>query len=85
MDGILEKLVGTIKAEIGYIENAKYEILMANYLERMYRRNSDHMFRIPGGDPFMAQIQGATESGLLILRKEDDSLAHFAFKEIQYL
>ena len=85
LDGILEKLVGSIKAEIGLIESGKYEILRANYQERMYRRNSAHMFRIPGGDPFMAQIQGTTASGLLILRKEDDSLAHFAFKEIEYL
>jgi hypothetical protein len=43
------------------------------------------MFRIPGGDPFIAQIQGTTEIGLLILKREDDSLAHFAFKEIEYL
>lgn len=85
LDGILEKLVGSIKAEIGLIESGNYEILRANYQERMYRRKSAHMFRIPGGDPFMAQIQGTTESGLLILRKEDDSLAHFAFKEIEYL
>lgn len=85
LDGILEQLVGSIKAEIGLIENGKYEILRANYQQHMYRRKSAHMFRMPGGDPFMAQIQGTTESGLLILRKEDDSLAHFAFKEIEYL
>lgn len=85
LDEILEALVGNIKSEIGLIERGQYETLRTNYIENMYRRNTPHMFRAPGGEPFMAQIQGTTENGLLMLRKEDGIVAHYAFKEIEYL
>ena len=85
LDEILEALVGSIKEEIELIESGQYETLRTNYTERMYRRNAPHMFRIPGGEPFMAQIKGTTEKGLLVLKKEDGTLAHYAFKEIEYL
>jgi BirA family biotin operon repressor/biotin-[acetyl-CoA-carboxylase] ligase len=85
LDAILESLVKSIKLEIGLIETGQYEALRQNYAEHMYRRNSPHMFRVPFGQPFLAEIRGATDKGLLILRKEDGSESNYAFKEIEYL
>ena len=85
LDAILESLVKSIKLEIGLIETGQYEALRQNYAEHMYRRNSPHMFRVPSGQPFLAEIRGTTDKGLLILRKEDGSESNYAFKEIEYL
>ena len=85
LNAVLEALVESIKAEIGFIETGQYETLRANYNEHMYRRNVPHMFRVPSGQPFLAEITGTTDNGLLALRKEDGSEAHYAFKEIEYL
>lgn len=85
LDPLLKSLVESIKEEVGLIECDQYEQLRKNYMDRMYRRNSPHMFRAPGGAPFIAQIEGVTDKGMLIVRKEDDSIEHYAFKEIEYL
>ena len=85
LNAVLEALVESIKVEIGFIETGQYETLRANYNEHMYRRNVPHMFRVPSGQPFLAEITGTTDNGLLALRKEDGSEAHYAFKEIEYL
>ena len=85
LDAILESLVESIKEEIGLIEMGQYETLRLNYAEHMYRRNVPHMFRVPSGQPFLAEIMGTTDKGLLVLRTEDGSEANYAFKEIEYL
>lgn len=85
LDELLEALVGSIREEVGLVERGHYQQLRTNYMDRMYRRNKPHMFRVPGGQPFMAKIQGTTEKGLLVLSKEDGSTAHYAFKEIEYM
>lgn len=85
LDTLLQELVESIRAEIALIEKGQHEVLRSGYADKMYRRDAPHMFRIPGGKPFLAQIQGTTEKGLLILHKEDGSTEHFAFKEVEYL
>ena len=85
LDSILEELVASIKSDIGLIESGQHAALRTHYSERMYRKEVPHMYRTPGGEPFIAQIKGTTEKGLLVLGKEDGSLAHYAFKEIEYL
>ncbi len=85
LNAILKTLVDCIKAEIGLIETGQYETLRTNYTEHMYRRNAPHMFRVPTGQPFLAEITGTTDKGLLVLRKEDGSQAFYSFKEIEYL
>lgn len=84
-DELLEELIESFKREIDLIRSGQYVLLRKNYTEQMYRRKTPRMFRTPGGQPFMAQIEGTTEKGLLILSKEDGSIAHYAFKEIEYL
>jgi BirA family biotin operon repressor/biotin-[acetyl-CoA-carboxylase] ligase len=85
LDALLHELVESIRKEIALIENGQYEVLRRGYEDKMFRRDAPHMFRIPGGEPFLAQIQGTTDRGLLILHKEDGSISHFAFKEVEYL
>ena len=85
LESLLNDLVQSIAEEIELVKRAEFETLRCNYIDRMYRRNKPHMFRVPGGEPFVAQIEGTTDNGLLILRHEDDSLVSYAFKEVEYL
>ena len=85
LESLLGNLVESIAQEIELVERGEFETLRQNYINRMYRQNKPHMFRVPGGQPFVAQIQGTTDNGLLILRHEDDNLVNYAFKEIEYL
>ena len=82
---ILAELVESIKDQVALIESKQYDTLRRDYSKNMFRREIPHMFRVPGGASFIAKIEGTTDQGLLILRKEDESLSYFAFKEVEYL
>lgn len=43
------------------------------------------MFRKPGGEPFLGQILGVSEKGMLKIRNEDGTVAQYGHKEIEYL
>ncbi len=85
LEDLLDRLITHIKEEMLSLETSQFEKLRSEYAENMYRKNAPSMFKLPGGKPFVAEIRGVTNSGLLILRDEDGKDAHYAHKEVEYL
>lgn len=56
----------------------------ADFLARLWRRSGEHLFRIPGGEPFYASIAGVCPDGTLMLQRVGTTELHgYAFKEIE--
>jgi BirA family biotin operon repressor/biotin-[acetyl-CoA-carboxylase] ligase len=86
LETVLRDLAEGVKQEFSLIRDGRSDELRARYEEVLFKRNSPHMFRIPGGDPFIGRIVGVSDQGLLNVQKENDVQVHqFAFKEIEYL
>ena len=85
LDQVLSALVSSIQKEVKLITEGRGGVLRSKYEDVLFKRNIPHMFRLPGGRPFVGRILGVSDKGLLVLQKEDESIAHYAFKEIQYL
>lgn len=55
------------------------------YLSHLYRRTGYHSYKTPSGQPFLATIHDITPQGLLVLRDEEETFRHYAYKEVIFL
>ncbi len=85
LDMLLEDVVSSIQEEMGSIQKGDAERLWTDYEKELYRRDRPSMFRKPGGEPFLGQILGVSEKGMLKIRNEDGTVAQYGHKEIEYL
>jgi len=85
LEELLRDLVAGIREEFRGIEEGKYEKLRSDYDRTLFRKDVPGMFREPGGQPFVGQILGVSESGQLMIKKEDGSTTRYSHKEIEYL
>ncbi len=85
LDSVLKELTANVRQEFSLLEDGKPEVLRASYQNRLFKKDTPHMFRKPEGDPFLGRILGVSKEGLLIVEKEDKRIDQYAFKEIQYL
>ena len=55
------------------------------YHERLYRRDEQHSFRLPGGGAFRGTIRRVAPSGELLMEHEDGAMGRYLFKEVEYV
>ena len=80
---LLREIVSRIQSEV--IEIGAKNSLIQNYEDILYKRNRPHMFRDMSGAEFPGKILGVSDTGLLMVEKEDESVGYYGFKEIVYL
>ena len=85
LDSLLKDLAEAVRKEFKGLKEGRREELKCDYEKYLFRRNEEHVYRIPGGDPFVGRIMGVSEQGKLQVQKENGSVADYAFKEIEYL
>ncbi len=85
-DIILNKFVDDLKEvlNVNYIQKNKKEI-KKEYLYYLYKVNIPSMFKDKKGNIFMAKIIDVSNSGLLVIEKEDELSYTYAVKEISFL
>jgi len=84
-DLILNQIIISIKEQILFLNQNKFEILHKNYENVMYKKNIPHMFEHATGQKFLGKILGITKAGKLIVEKQDGSIQKYGFKEIIFL
>lgn len=81
---LLQTIVGNLQKNVLKLAQETPE-LVARYKAHLFRKGVPMPFQSASGETFMGIIQGVTESGKLIVLREDDSLSEFDLKEIQLL
>ena len=83
---ILEAVLKLLKKVLttDYIKNNQEEIKEA-YLGFLYKKGLPTMFQDKAGDVFMGKVITVSDSGLLKVEKEDDTVHTYAVKEIKFL
>lgn len=81
---LLVKLVESIGMELEALSAGETQSLHLRYQDLLYKRNQPHMFSAPSGQQFMGIIQGVSESGLLVVQLEDESIQYFDFKALSF-
>ncbi len=84
-DIFLQDLLNSIQNKFDLVFEERYDELLTLYKASLYRKDKAHMFKEPDGKPFMGIIRGVSKQGLLLLEKEDESIAEYSFKEIIFL
>lgn len=82
---LLREMVECIRSEAGSIGTPAAFSLLQNYENLLYKKDSAQMFRDLSGAEFPGKILGISETGLLRVEKEDESVGFYGFKEIVYL
>jgi len=67
-----------------YLEKNK-ERIKEDYLSVLYKKNTPAMFKDSTGDVFMGKIVDVTNTGLLVLEKENELTYKFEVKQISFL
>lgn len=85
-DVILKQIINALKKvlNVTYIEANKASIKQ-EYLKHLYKFNIPTMFQDMEGSVFMGKVVDVSNSGLLIVEKEDDLQYTYAVKEISFL
>ena len=84
-ESLLLEIVKAIEEETALIDGPSRSSLVTTYENLLFKRNQVHMFRDLKGNEFPGQILGVTDTGLLKMEKEDESVEFYGFKEITYL
>lgn len=66
------------------IKNERCNDLHLEYMNNLYRANGFHEYRDVQG-VFKAQIEDISPMGILTLKKEDNTLQRYAFKEVSFV
>lgn len=76
---------------LNYLDNRYKQLLYGNralirdeYVSLLYRAGEWHNYRSEG-NIFKGMIKGISETGSLIIEKEDSSVSEFSFKEVDYI
>jgi len=80
-----------LKEILNYLDNRYKQLLYGNralirdeYVSLLYRAGEWHPYRAEG-NIFKGMIKGISETGSLIIEKEDNSFSEFSFKEVDYI
>ena len=90
--GVLDAFLAALGRRYAALEGAyavggeaACEALERAYCSRMYRLDSWHWFREPGGEPFEAAIRGVGPAGALRLEHRDGTLHDYLFRQVEFI
>ena len=82
---VFEKLYDSLEARYEMLKSEP-EKLQSDYHSHLYRLASEHTYKLPSGEEFVATLEGVKPSGELALRhKADGQLCHYLFKEVEFV
>jgi len=83
-----EKILTEVLSGINYyyamLRNGDEDKIDQEFISVLYRLNERHSFRAEK-EVFKGEIIGGNEIGQLIIRKEDDEILQFHFKEVEFI
>lgn len=82
---LLLGIVNQLRQNTGILAEGQEAVLWTQYRAKLFRKGVPMAFREPNGADFMGIIQDVTRDGKLEVMLEDDSLRHYAIKEIELL
>ncbi len=80
---LTNKLHQALCKELDGLNMEQSEDIQRFYINNLYRRDGFHPYTDKDG-PFVARICGIGAQGDLLLEREDGSVNHYLFKEVQY-
>jgi BirA family biotin operon repressor/biotin-[acetyl-CoA-carboxylase] ligase len=83
-ENILTEVLSGIDDYYTLLRNDEYERIDQEFITVLYRFYEKHHFRAER-DVFEGEIIGVNEIGQLIIRKTDDEILQFHFKEVEFL
>lgn len=84
-DMVLRQLTTRILDYYTQFDMAQSAVWQQRYSAALYRRTGTHLFRLPDGKTFYADIECVEPTGHLVLRDENGILHTFAFKQVQFV
>ena len=80
---VLAEILSGINSYYELLRQEEHDKIDRDYVSALYRLNEKHVFRAQGED-FTGKIVGVNEIGQLQIRKEDDEILEFHFKEVEF-
>jgi len=81
---LLTEVLTGINRYYSLLRNGDDKEIDKEFISALYLKNKPHLFR-SGDEVFNGVITGVNEIGQLQIRKEDDQIAEFHFKEVEFL
>ena len=81
---VLRKIVERFEHYLKVLQEKDYDTVRQQYLQVMYRREGVFEYKDINGH-FFACIQTVEEDGHLVLKRTDEQLSSYAFKEVQFV
>ena len=82
---LLEEYEECLALRYNQLKNGEWGILERDYCNRLYRKDSPHLFAYPDGTRFIGTIRGVKPAGELIVEQENGEVKEYLFKEIEFI
>lgn len=83
-EAILERYAALLASGLEQLARGQWDEIVRDYAALLYRRTGSHLYQDAHG-MFFANLEGVARSGMLTLRREDGTLATYAFKEVKHI
>lgn len=84
LDVVLDDVLRRFSAYLGMVNSGRYDGVHDRYCACMYRREGLHAYRDAAGE-FAAGIERVEPDGHLVLKRADDSVSRYMFKEVEFI
>lgn len=85
LEGLLQLILGKIEDYFGIFQNQQFSRIKRDYESVLFRKGEMSDFLLPNGTEFKGYIQGITNDGQLLLKRFDNEIVAFNFKEVKLL
>lgn len=83
-DAVLAEILAGIDIYFALLKDGEEELIDREFITRLYRLNENHSYKSEN-EVFEGKIIGVNEIGQLLIRKMDDTILDFHFKEVEFL
>ncbi|CAM1335134.1 biotin--[acetyl-CoA-carboxylase] ligase [Tenacibaculum aestuariivivum] len=84
LDFLLNKVLLSLKKNIGLLNKKEYLYLEKEYLKVLYKKNVPSMFKTNQNILFMGKIIGVSSVGNLLIELENETVKEFGIKEVSF-
>lgn len=81
---LLEEYIEALDGRLSLVDEGRYDTLKEQYMSQLYRRCGFHAYR-DGQGLFEAEIADVEANGHIVLRRRDETLCRYAFKEVAFV
>ena len=85
VDEVFEKVANTVLKELKLIVDAEFEFYKSEYEAHLFRKGVISTFESSEGKKFNGIIEGISDSGLLLVRINENEVKEFRLKDIKLL